>query len=1043
MPDSIETFLDSDWLKRCRFTDESAARRNIAAIAGHGIPDELVVDLCRRFAQYLPSSADPDMVLNNIERMLDGVEHSAATITFLLNKPHALAILIQLFASSQYFSDLIIRHPEHFDFLWEHGHRPIDPRQKRSRILREIHEEPGNEKRALRLIRRHRQRELLRIGYRDIILGEPLERITASISDLADCLVEVSLTLAYQKISQRHGEPRSPSGRLARVVVLGMGKLGGRELNYSSDIDLIVVYDVDGKTDGEPPLENYEFYSRVVREIVRYLSALTEDGQAYRVDLRLRPHGAEAPLCLSLANTLAYYERFGRNWERQALVKARSIAGSYKLGDELLKLIAPFVYARHLHYAEINDLKAMKRRIQEKTRTAGAEDTDLKTGHGGIRDIEFVVQFLQLINGGVLPAVRERNTIKALRKLADAGCIRSDELTSLETAYRFLRKAEHRLQFMFDLQTHRIPQSPSELNKLALRLGYLSGNTVPPSEQFVGDLRRFTARNRAILNRLMLDLFPPDPDRQAKGEPETDLIFDPNPEQERIEKTLGRYLFSNIPLAYKNLTLLAREDIPFLSSLRCRHFLASIAPRLMKQISEAPDPDMALVNLEKVTASLGAKGALWESLSINPALLRLYVNLCSWSQYLSEILINNPGMIDELLDSLAMNKVANFDSLKAELDHLLKGAEELDPILHGFKNTWTLEIGIRDVLGKTTQQEILRELSELARAMIASIADYCWDRLVEQYGEPRHATRPSRISRYCLIGLGTLGAGELMYHSDLDLVLVYDKDGMTNANGKRLLREPTSNHQFFTELAQRIVRTAGHMGPMGRLYSIDLRLRPSGQSGSLALPLEKFSAYYRSSGSSHVWERLALTRGRAIHGDLDFADRVNSAIRNAVCRFRWKRVYFDEIDRMRRRLEASRGPQDLKRASGGIVDVEFAVQMIQLRHGGKVPEILEPNLWKSLEMIGRAGLWDKETVKTFEEGYSFLRAVDSRLRIVHNLAPGEMPDTKEALTKLALRLGYEGADAAEQLTASYKQHTEAIRQHFRHCLELERERTRR
>lgn len=1051
----IREFLDHleaarPWLLKVGFADPAAAHRNFVALAELGIPLDLLDRIRADLGRCLPGLADPDMALNNFERMLHNVRGILSMVTFLLRKPHTLAVMMQMFATSQYFSELIIKHPEHFDFLWEHGHSALDPKHLRGEILAEIRSLGELEDQRLAIVRRHRQRELLRVGYRDIVLGEPLDRITESISDLADCLVEVALATAYSAQARRYGEPRDAAGKLARVCVLAMGKLGGRELNYSSDIDLMVLYDDEGKTDGRNCVTNSDFFAAVVRDLVRTLSANTPEGSAYRVDLRLRPHGDKSALCLSLKNTLAYYDQHGRTWERQALVKVRPIAGSIPLGEEFLRAIQPFVYRRFLSFVEINEIKAIKRRIEAKTQRAGEDQVDLKTGIGGIRDIEFVAQFLQLVNGGALPEMRERNTLRALKKLIRFGCINQDEHAALETAYRFLRKAEHRLQFMFDLQTHRIPENPVELDKLAVRLGYLTGGGVRPGVEFLADLRAITNRNQGILKRLMLDLFPGD-DREAprSGEPETDLVLDPDPDGETIRAVLGRYRFADVGAAYKNLMQLASESVPFLSSIRCRHFLASIAPQLLRAVAEAPDPDMALVNLEKVTDSLGAKGVLWESFSFNPPFLKLYVYLCSWSQFLSEILINNPGMIDELLDALVFNRPPSIEELARDLEGLLKGAREVEPILHGFKNTRLLNIGAHDILGKHGLARVTRQLSELARVILAAVADHHYQRLVDEHGVPAFADDPGRTASYGLVGMGKFGGSELGYHSDLDVVLVYEADGKTVRPGLKSSRlgSVTSNQLFYTELAQRIVRTITRMGPYGRLYSVDLRLRPTGRSGSLVLPLDKFVEYYQGS-KCQLWERQALTRAAVVHGEPRFAAIVQEAARRAIVGVAWRPELVDEILAMRKRLEASRDTKDLKRGPGGIVDVEFAAQLMQIRYGLSFPQILVPNIWDALDAIEAAGLWSADRARVFREGYTFLRQVESRIRIVYSASRDDVPDRPSERDKLALRLGYvEPGDPGsavgspgQRLTADIARHAQTIRRHFLEALAEERTR---
>ncbi len=426
------------------------------------------------------------------------------------------------------------------------------------------------------------------------------------------------------------------------------------------------------------------------------LTEATDLGSAYRVDLRLRPGGNAGPMAVAYDAAIQYYDVTGRTWERQAMVKARPIAGDLALGREFLEQLEPWIYRQYLSRADITGIKALKRRIEQRTHREGADALNVKTGHGGIRDIEFVIQFLQLLNGGDLPDLRTGNTLEAIRRLEHCGCLTDRERTILEENYAFLRKIEHRLQIMFDLQTHLLPRDQNELRKVAIRLGYADSPAQSALESFESDYKNKTELNRRILDHLLHDAFGDD----AATEPESDLVLDPEPAPERIEEVLGRYPFQDIPQAYKNLMELSSEKIRFLSTRRCRHFLAAIAPRLLAAIAKTPDPDFTLINLSKVSDSLGGKGVLWELFSFNPPTLHLYVELCSSSQYLSGILTSNPGMLDELLDSLLLDKLPTRKALDEALFELCRGAEDIDPALHSFKNAQQLRIGVRDILGK-------------------------------------------------------------------------------------------------------------------------------------------------------------------------------------------------------------------------------------------------------------------------------------------------------------------------------------------------------
>lgn len=988
---------------------------------------ESLRELCQPLGRLLPRCPDPDMALNNLERFLANPQGAEQLPALLEARARTLEILLQLFSTSQYFSDLLVLNPDFLDMLRVPLRRSPSAAEMREQLQAEV-DACFDDTAVVRAFRRFRQRQFLRIGANDIIRDRPLEEITRDIARVAETALEVALATAMRSIGQRFGQPHAARGRPARCSIIAFGKLGGEELNYSSDIDLMFIYDEEGTTRGKriKPIGNDEFFARVVSEVVRLLSAHTDRGQAYRIDLRLRPEGQRGPLARSLASTLSYYDTLGRTWERQALIKSRPVAGDPELGQEFLRAIEPYVYRKYLSFAEINGIKALKRRIEHKAGLAGVSETEVKTGHGGIRDVEFAIQFLQLLNGGDLPEVRQRNTLLAMQALERVGCLTSQEYHILFDAYRFLRKTEHRLQLLFDLQTHQLPSGEEELRKLARRMGYDAAQE--PLEAFLRDYREKTGLTRKILDHLLHDTF----EGERHAEPESDLLLDPQPDPETIRAVLGRYPFRDIQGAYHNLTQLASETVPFLPSRRCRHFLASIAPQLLRAVAETPDPDMALVNLEKVTASLGAKCVLWELFNFNPPSLRLYVELCANSQFLTEILINNPGMSDELLDSLVLNQPKSAEELQTELAELCRGAADLDPILHSFQDTELLRIGVRDILGKDSIQATTGFLSDLAETILRQIARLQEPPLTQRFGVP-YLADTQRVARYGILALGKLGGRELSYHSDLDLILVYEGDGRTGppAGSNRFDRfHETDNFHYFTELAQRIIKATSFHGPRGRLYQVDMRLRPTGKSGSLVIPLAEFRRYYEDH-TAQLWERQSLTRARVVYGDEAFGQEVMQVVAQGAYGVAWRSSVADEIRDMRERLEASRSDRDLKRGFGGIVDVEFLVQLFQLKYGSTQPSLRATNTWDLLDALLAAGLVDADQHRQLRDGYSFLRFVQSRLRIVHNRSLDEVPGDPAELEKLARRLGYEGeadSTAGQRFLKDLEAHTGRIRE---------------
>jgi glutamate-ammonia-ligase adenylyltransferase len=1030
--DRIDALLGDPEAARLRLAklgvrDIDRGLRDLRDIAARGGSEELLDSLLTQLDQLLPQCPDAGMALTNLERFIAASRDPATALAGLRRSPRMTEALLQLFSTSHYFSELIIRDPSVMEWL-RSGAERRDRDGLFELLWARIQAEPDEDAQRLE-IRRFRHRQMLRIGYNDIVRGLPLEIITQDLSNLAEACVEAACRIARGRAVARHGEARGPDGRPLRFVVLALGKLGGAELNYSSDIDLIFLYESEGQTSGPRVVSNAEFFARMGGEVIRLLSDHTPLGQAYRVDMRLRPEGDQGPLARSLASTVGYYETAGRTWERQALIKCRPIAGDLVLGREFLSAIAPFVYRRYLGAAEIGEIKAMKRRIEARTHSAGGDEVEVKTGHGGIRDVEFVVQFLQLLHGGADPSVRHPNTLVAIERLEYVRCLAPEERGVMEDTYRFLRKVEHRLQTMFDRQTHRMPVDPEERRTLAIRLGYPPASAwedrTGPAQRFLADYRSKTDLNRRILNHLLHDAFSDDKGQDA--DPVVDLVLDPEPSPELREEVLGRYPFRDRDLAYRNLMALAREDFEFLSQPRCRHFLAAIAPPLLKAVAATPDPDQTLTNLEKVSASLGAKAILWELFSLNPPSLRLYVELCSTSQLLSEILITNPGMIDDLIDSLVVDRPQPASAIRGELAELCRRAEDLAPILLSFRNKEWLRIGARDILGREPIRDVTRELADVAEAILGQVARTLWDSQVQRSGAPRRAS-DDRRARWAILGLGKVGGREMTYHSDLDLVFLYDGDGLSEPRDGA---KAVPNAEFFADLARRVIRALEGQACSGMLYKVDTRLRPYGSSGPLAVSLDAFRAYFGE--RAQPWEWLALTRARVLFSQGTFGRDVTRVVREILAQPVDPDALAGQVAAMRAKLVESRGPNDLKRSPGGLVDIEFLVQYLSLVHASNEPDVLRPNTWDALDALRRHGRLSAADQTSLRHAYEFRREVEARLRIIHNRTDVALPEDADSLARLARRLNFEAGEpaaAAEEFRSVMARHAAATRALF-------------
>jgi glutamate-ammonia-ligase adenylyltransferase len=1009
--DQLHRYLDEpaeadEWLHLLGFADVARAHGNLVRIATSGVTLDLLAVMCDQLAEHLPRSSDPDRALNNLERFVAAARNPLSLGSLFERDREALPILLQIFATSQHLSDVLITDNESYDLLRITEGQPVSRESIVDELCAEISKLADDESAVSAALRRFKRRETLRVAYGDIIRGQPLDTVTRQISFVADAIVEAAVRAARDKLDSRRGALRASARDSARFVVLALGKLGGTELNYSSDVDLVFLYDVGRGADLARQQSAGEYYDRLVREVVKLLAETTELGAAYRVDLRLRPAGNAGPMAVSYDAALRYYDTAGRTWERQALVKARAIAGDLELGREFLEQLEPWIYRQYLSRADITGIKALKRRIEERTRREGANAHNVKTGHGGIRDIEFVIQFLQLLNGGDLPALRSGNTLEAIVRLERCGCLTDQERTILEANYAFLRKIEHRLQIMFDLQTHLLPGDPAEMRKLAIRLGYADTETQSALAAFETDYKNKTELNRKILDHLLHDAFSDD----SQTQPESDLVLDPEPAPDRIAEILGRYHFQDLPQAYKNLMELSTEKIRYLSTRRCRHFLAAIAPELLGAIAKTPDPDFTLVNLSKVSDSLGGKGVLWELFSFNPPTLHLYVELCSSSQYLSGILTSNPGMLDELLDSLLLDKLPTRELLEATLTELCRGAEDIEPALHSFKNAQQLRVGVRDILGKEKIEATTAALSNIAETCLRQITRVEYQKLTDKLGEPTKSEgdEAGRACELVIVALGKFGGRELNYYSDLDLIFLYEAEG-TTIHGRRSRRDAATNNQhFFSELAQRIIKVASQLGPYGRLYEIDPRLRPTGKSGALATSLAELGRYFNSA-QGQLWERQALCKASVVFGSPEAATRASAAVREAAFSVPWRAEDAEAVWQMRQRLEEKVTPGNLKRGPGGVVDIEFVVQMLQLKHGAAAPEIAVPGTLAALAALCAAGILERDDCDYFTASYRFLRTIQSRLRLMCTTARDDLPDEPRELAKLAGLLGYTSA----------------------------------
>jgi glutamate-ammonia-ligase adenylyltransferase len=934
------------------------------------------------------AAADPDLFFLNLSRWADSLPDGHLQEAF--RRAELLPLIGALLGGSEFLPEQVARRPEIFEALFLQGGvlaRPSTGALESEAV--EAANRCSTEEEFKRALRRMKHREMTRIATRDLAGVSPLSEVTEALSELASAALEGAVRFARKTLSAKSGEPMAsfPDGtrRPCRFVVLGMGKLGGLELNFSSDIDLIYLYETDrGETEGGPrPLSLHQYFVRLGEAVTRIISEATEDGFVFRVDLRLRPEGTRGELVNSLRAAEIYYESWGQTWERSALIKARPVAGDRSLGDEFLRSIVPFVYRKYLDFTSIEEIKGMKDRINRAAARSRKDDRDLKLGAGGIREVEFFVQAHQLIYGGKDPSLRLRGTVEALSALSRLRIISEKEQADLTESYVFLRRLEHRIQAHRERQTHVLPQGEEDLRRLARAMD-LEG-----AEALLAALDRRSAAVQAIYARLF---------GSGRGAvpsgipPEVQALFLPEPPPKDTTERLSLLGFRDAEGARRNLDVL-REGPPHVRiSQRARQYLDHIAPEILYRAAKSPDPDMALSHVERFLSAVGARTMFYALLYEKPKVIEALVRLFGSSRFLSGFLLRHPERLDTFLRNDLSVLYKTKSDLRRELGEELAACDgyeqELDA-LRRFKHLETLRIGIHDMGGVLSLEEGMAQLSALAEALLTHALTLARREVRRRFGVPVVAGTGQEAS-FFVLGMGKLGSEELSYHSDLDIIFLYSEAGETAPDGTG--REDgefrkITNHEYFAKVAQRLISILTTSTREGHVYRLDTRLRPSGNAGPLVSSLDAFLRYHQ--GSAQLWERQALLKCRFVAGDRALGKEVEALARGFIYDRPLPPNAAEEIHRLRKRMEVELGREredrlNLKVGRGGVVDVEFAVQYLQLLHGAEQPSIRARNTLKALYELQRAGIITLEQYKVLDGGYRFLRSMDVRLRLSHD-----------------------------------------------------------
>ncbi len=978
-----------DWLDTNRFNDPERVKSDLRAIWNSGASPELLHSLRLGLTAHLDQLDDRDETIRHLSRFVASSADAVSLLALFQRDSEALPALLQVFATSKNLANRLISDPETFDLIRASDGKPASREMLIDQLLTELSdlEQPN---RAALVIRRFSSREILRIAYGEFVRGATPERIGRQIAVVTDAVIEAGLNFTLQRLAERRGMPQRPDGTTPELTVIGLGHLGGEEMGYGSSIKLVFLYDsIDNQN-----VWHRDFYNTVVNELLTLLRGDESRNDGMDIDLREGPRYEVGVHICSFREALRIYETAGRTWQRLSFVKARVVAGSQKLGKVFLSRLEPWVYRRFMSRVEIAEIRTLRNKLEKSLSNESDAREDIARSPGGRDDLELTVEFLQLLHGGNLGSVRCRNTYDAIVSLEQAGCLTHQEATLLSENYARLCRLQHQLSVMFDQSGSLLPSEASARKRLAWQLG------IRATDGSGGDIERFETllnetfdKNCRMINHLMLD---------AAGEgdsvaSETELLLDPNPDPTLVESTLAKHGLVNPQRAMENLAALSTESVPFLSPHRCRHFLTSIAPALLAEVSRTPDPDATLASLVEVTDSLGAKATLWELLGSSRPTMELMVRLCATTPYLSGILTNNPGMIDELIDSLLMNRMPSAQRLDAHSIAVCRGANDIERILWTFKNSAHLNIGVRDILGKDTLEATHQSIGDTAEACVRRMIEHEQESLASQYGDP--CDEEGNPAELITFGLGKLGGREPNYHSDLDAIFLYSSNGET----KRRMgghRATLTNQQFFNQLTQRVITRINQPSPDGRLYELDSRLRDTGEEGVWAMTLEDFSLRFREN-TAPLWQRLALCKARSISGSRELRIQADESIAAIIRNTDWKPEMAIEIREMRERMQQTATQTNLKRGEGGTVDIEFISQMLTLRHAQESPQILQTGTTGSLLALADAGHLSDQESMTLITGYRTLRRIEANLRLMNTTARHELPDNPHLMKNLA------------------------------------------
>ena len=932
-------------------------------------------------------------------------------------------LLASLFAGSPAMSDVLIQFPEWLDYLnpelLRHPRRKAGLQRELRACLDRAPAATEPDQRLARL-REFKRREMLRIAARDLARLGTVDEIILELSDVADLCLDSICALCRRQLTARFGQPfhQNEHGRWINTpfAVIGLGKLGGQELNYSSDIDLLFIYLQEGVVATHPPktksdsgrsLTNHQFFTRLAEAIVQEVTGLAAEGSLYRVDLRLRPEGQSSPIARSLASCENYYAQWGQTWERMMLIKGRHVAGDRELAAEFLEMVQPFRFPRSLTTGILSEVARVKSRIEKEVVAEDEIESNVKLGRGGIREIEFIAQTLQLLHAGRYPFLQDSQTLPTLDKLVRHEFLSESDAQQLAAAYRFLRDVEHRLQMEQGLQTHTIPPDPAPRERLAKLMGFPNYAKFDRAKQ---------QHNQAV--RRLFDSILKSSESEAASE-----LPDLNSGEEQWLTLLEQHSFREPARAFPLVKQLVLGPGYVHVSTRTSELALRLVRNLLQRCplpsvdqpatgrstlrpEKLSDPDRVLARLDSFITAYGARSTLYETWISNPSLFELMLSLFDRSEFLAEMAIRTPDLVDDLTLSGHLRRRKDRSEILKELRHGSGDASQ-SIWLRQYHHSELMRLGLRDILGLADFEQNLAELSALA--------DSCLQYALEVTLR-KHRIRGEPLA---IIGLGKLGGAEINYGSDLDILFLVE-------SGESDMTKPL-------RVAADVIELLSQPTELGQVFAADARLRPDGEKGLLVNTLSAHEEYYRH--RARLWEIQALTRSRFVAGNPNLGRRFEQ-LAATLCNFKspsrplaaLRPDWIEEIHRMRTRIELERTPPGkealaIKTGAGGLIDVEFLAQTLCLQNGWH-----KPNTIQALEFGRLEGAWSKRDAEQLIEHYRALRRIEGILRRWSFAGETLLPDEPAPLLRVAVRAGFNNS---ADFLAAVAEHRRAIRRIYR------------